>query len=96
MGFTLVRNKSCRKCSKRILAHKQLPLLLNALVVFQMIKTLYYLKNGINYFTKAQIKCVLETNRIFGQLNGFPFKMHFSAKCNSRRIAIHWFHIKHY
>ena len=22
--------------------------------------------------------------------------MHFSAKCNSGRIAIHWFHIKHY
>ena len=23
-------------------------------------------------------------------------KMHFSAKCNSVRIAIQWFHIKHY
>ena len=23
-------------------------------------------------------------------------KMHFSAKCNSGRIAIQWFHIKHY
>ena len=23
-------------------------------------------------------------------------KMHFSAKCNSARIAIQWFHIKHY
>ena len=24
------------------------------------------------------------------------YKMHFSAKCNSGRIAIQWFHIKHY
>ena len=23
-------------------------------------------------------------------------KMHFSAKCNSGRVAIQWFHIKHY
>ena len=23
-------------------------------------------------------------------------KMHFSAKCNSGRIAIQWFHIRHY
>ena len=23
-------------------------------------------------------------------------KMHFSVKCNSGRIAIQWFHIKHY
>ena len=82
--------------SKSILAHKRLSLLLKPLVVFQMIKTLYYLNNDINYFMKAQIKRVLETNRIFGQLNGVPFKMHHFAKCNSRRIAIHWFHIKHY
>ena len=39
---------------------------------FQMINTLYYLDNGVNYFTNAQILHVIETicNRIFGQLNG--------------------------
>ena len=57
---------------------------------FQMIKTLYYIDNGVIYFTNVQITHVLETNTIFGQLNGFPNKIYFSTKCNSRQ----WFHIK--
>ena len=36
------------------------------------------------------------TNTVFKELNGFPYKMHVSTKGNSCRIAIQWFHASRY
>ena len=44
---------------------------------FQMIVTLYYLDNGVNYSTNTQISHVLEPNRILRQLN----EMQFASQC---------------
>ena len=63
--------------------------LLNETVLLKTKRTLF------NLLVKetSQILCY---ERLLNMTNVAYKKMHFSAKCNSGRIAIQWFYIKHY